>query len=137
MIRSGRQLRATPDQALVRIKDVIDNPSPQAEAAVRWALSRLDEANVPDVVHGVVATLTGNSKVANRARKAASRAVRRAERKLRPASRGIGKAWLLAGLLAAAAAGILLWRTFAGYGEPKAFEGAGQPVDASDVHSAE
>lgn len=134
MIRSASRAHATPDQALGRIRDIIDNPSPQAEAAVRWALSRLDEANVPDVVHGVVATLTGNTKVANRARKAASRAVRRAERKLRPANRRIGKVWLVAGLLAAsAAAGVLLWSALAGYGEPKASEASGRPVDADDV----
>lgn len=69
---------------------------------IRWALARLGEANVPDVVHAVVLTLTGKKKAAKQARKSAEATLRRAERKLRPT--GHGKAWLAAGILAAAAA---------------------------------
>ncbi|MGO4856361.1 hypothetical protein [Arthrobacter sp. 2MCAF14] len=103
---------AAQDRAGQWIKHAADKTSPQAEAAIRWALSRLDEAHVPDVVHGVVLTLTGNSKVANRARKAASQAVLRAERKLRPAGQPSGKTFLVSALaaVAAAVAGVLVWR---------------------------
>ena len=107
---------AAQDSAGQWIKQAADKASPQAEAAIRWALSRLDEAQVPDVVHGVVLRLTGNRKVASRARKAASRAVRRAERKLRPAGQPSGKTFLVSALAAAAAAaaGVLVWRGVTG-----------------------
>ena len=95
---------AAQDRAEEWINQLAGNTSPQAQAAARWALSRLDEANVPDVVHGAVLTLTGNRKVANRARKAASRTVRRAGRKLTAAERTSAKTLLVSALLAAAAA---------------------------------
>lgn len=115
---------AAQDRAGQWIKHATDKTSPQAEAAVRWALSRLDESHVPDVVHGVVLTLTGNRKVANRARKAASRAVMRAERKLRPAGQPSGKTFLVSALAAAAAAvaGVLLWRAVTSRPDPKESE---------------
>jgi glutathione S-transferase len=107
------------------IKHAIQDPSPQTEAAVRWALSRLGEAHVPDVVHAVVLTLTGKKKAAKQARKAAATAVHRAERKLRRADHGHAKAWLAAGLLAAAAAAAALtWRGIAGSAEPKTDQAA-------------
>ncbi|MCX2749221.1 hypothetical protein OOZ51_15545 [Arthrobacter sp. MI7-26] len=103
------------------IKHAIQDPSPQTEAAVRWALSRLGEANVPEVVHAVVLTLTGKKKAAGQARKAAATAVQRAERKLRRADRGHRKAWLAAGFLAAvAAAAVLTWRGLAANTDPQA-----------------
>ena len=116
--------RAAQDSAGQWIKQAADKASPQAEAAIRWALSRVDEAHVPDVVHGVVLTLTGNRKVAKRARKAASRAVMRAEWKLRPARQPSGKTFLFSALAAAAAAvgGVLLWRMVASRPEPKESE---------------
>ncbi len=95
------------------IKHVIEDPSPQTDAAIRWALDRLGEANVPDVAHAVVLTLTGKKKAARQARKSAEAALRRAERKLRGADRGQGKAWLAVGFIAtavAAAAAVLTWR---------------------------
>lgn len=88
------------------IRHAIEDPSPQTEAAIRWALARLGEANVPDVVHAVVLTLTGKKKAAKQARKSAEATLRRAERKLMPT--GHGKAWLAAGILAAAAAAAAL-----------------------------
>jgi hypothetical protein len=114
-------VHAAQDRAGQWIKYAADRTSPQAEAAIRWALSRLDEAQVPDVVHGVVVTLTGNRKVANRARKAASRAVLRAERKLRPAAQPSGKTFLVSALAAAAAAvaGVLVWRMATSRPDPK------------------
>ncbi|WP_284764454.1 hypothetical protein [Arthrobacter sp. efr-133-R2A-63] len=116
--------RAAQDRAEEWIKHATDKASPQAEAAIRWALSRLDEAHVPDVVQGVVVTLTGNRKVANRARKAASRAVQRADRKLRPAGQPSGKTFLVSALAAAAAAvaGVLLWRAVTSRPDPKESE---------------
>jgi len=114
------------------VKHALQDPSPQTEAAVRWALSRLGEANVPDVAHAVVLTLTGKKKAAKQARKAAETAVRRAERKLRRAHHGHGKAWLAAGLLAAAAAAAaLIWRGLAGHGEPTATWTADHPTHPS------
>ncbi|UKA64448.1 hypothetical protein [Arthrobacter sp. FW306-04-A] len=110
------------------IRNASGKTSPQAEAAIRWAVSRLDEAQVPDVVHGVVLTLTGNRKLANRARKAASRAVLRAERKLRPAGQPSGKTFLVSALAAAAAAvaGVLVWRMVTSRPDPKESEGEQQ-----------
>ena len=115
---------AAQDSAGQWIKQAADKASPQAEAAIRWALSRLDEAHVPDVVHGVVLTLTGNRKVANRARKAATGAARRADRKLRPARQPSGTALLVSALAAAAAAvaGVLVWRAVTGRPDPKESE---------------
>ncbi|MEW1822165.1 hypothetical protein AB0323_15480 [Arthrobacter sp. NPDC080031] len=115
---------AARDRAEKWIKNASVKSSPQAEAAIRWAVSRLDEAHVPDVVHGVVLTLTGNRKVANRARKAASRAVLRAERKLHPAGRPSGKTFLASALAAAAAAAaaVLAWRMLTSRPDPKKSE---------------
>lgn len=113
------------------IKHAIQDPSPQADAAVRWALSRLEDANTPEVVHAVVLTLTGNQKAAKQARKAAEQTVHRAERKLRRTHHGHGKAWLAAGLLAAAAAaGVITWRGLTGSGEPEAAQAGDLPRDA-------
>ena len=104
--------------------------SPQAEAAVRWALSRLEDANVPEVVHAVVLTLTGKEKAAKQARKAAETAVRRAEPKLsRRPHAGHGRAWLAAGLLAAAATALAWWGLSRG-GEPEAAQAGDLPRDA-------
>jgi hypothetical protein len=107
------------------------HPSPQVDAAVRWALSGLEDANVPEVAHAVVLTLTGNQKAAKQARKAAAQAVHRAERKLGRTSHGHGKAWLAAGLLVAAvAAGVPVWRGLTGSGEPEAAQAGDLPKDA-------
>lgn len=105
------------------------DPSPQVDAAVRWALSRLADANMPEVVHAVVLTLTGNQKAAEQARRAAKQAVHHAERKLvRPRH---GKAWLAAGLLVAAVAAIVLaWRGLTGSEEPEAAQPGDLPKDA-------
>jgi hypothetical protein len=102
------------------IKHTIQDPSPRTEAAIRWVLSRLGEANVPDVVHAEVLTLTGKKKAAKQARKAAETAVQHAERKLsRTGHRG--KAWMAACLLTVAAAvAALAWWGPAGGREPKA-----------------
>ncbi|MET3923434.1 hypothetical protein [Arthrobacter sp. UYEF20] len=113
------------------IKHAAPDPSPQVDAAVPWALSRLEDANMPEVVHAVVLTLTGNRKSAKQARKAAEQAVHRAERKLRRTYHGHGHAWLAAGLLAAAAAaGVLIWRGLPGSGEPEAARPGDLPTDA-------
>ncbi|MGY2743986.1 hypothetical protein [Arthrobacter sp. UYCu723] len=105
------------------------DPSPQVDAAVRWALSRIEDANMPEVVHAVVLTLTGNRKAAKQAREAAEQAVHRAERKLRRTYHGHGHAWLAAGLLAAAAAaGVLIWRDRKR--EPEAAQPGDLPTDA-------
>ncbi|MET3172810.1 UNVERIFIED_ORG: hypothetical protein ABIB52_000638 [Arthrobacter sp. UYCu721] len=111
------------------IKHAAEDRSPQAEAAVRWALSRLEDANVPEVAHAAVLTLTGNRKAAKQARKAAETALHRAERKLRHADHGHAKAWLAAGLLAAAvAAGAIIWRGQHRSGEPEVAPAA-DPTD--------
>jgi hypothetical protein len=116
--------RAAQERAGQWMQQAADRTSPQAEAAIRWALSRLNEAHVPEVVHGVVLTLTGNRKVANRARKAASRAVLRADRKLRPAGQPSGKTFLVSALIAAGAAvaGVLVWRAVTSRTEPEESE---------------
>ncbi|MBT2551563.1 hypothetical protein J7I89_00620 [Arthrobacter sp. ISL-5] len=105
--------------------------SPQVNDAVRWALSRLEDANMPEVVHAVVLTLTGNQKAAKQARRAAEQAVHRAERKLVGTRHGHGKAWLAAGLLVAGVAAIVLaWRGVTGSGEPEAAQAGDLPADA-------
>jgi hypothetical protein len=112
-------------------RHVAQVPSPQVDAAVRWALSRLEDTNMPEVVHAVVLTLTGNQKAAKQARRAAEQAVHRTERKLVPTRHGHGKAWLAAGLLVAAvAATVLVWRGLTGSGEPEAAQAGDLPKDA-------
>ncbi|MBT2554919.1 hypothetical protein J7I89_18295 [Arthrobacter sp. ISL-5] len=114
-----------------RTRHAAQVPPPQVDAAVGWALSRLEDANMPEVVHAVVLTLTGNQKAAKQARKAAEQAIHRAERKLRPTRPGHGKAWLAAGLLVAAVAAIVLaWRGLTGSGEPEAAQAGDLPTDA-------
>ncbi|GAB2707952.1 hypothetical protein ACX801_04400 [Arthrobacter bambusae] len=121
----NKSTRDLQHRTAARIKHAIEDPSPQTEAAIRWALDRLEEVNVPDVAHAVVLTLTGKKKAAKQARKSAETALRRAERKLRGTDRGPGKAWLAAGFLAAATAAALAalaWRRrqhLAASAEPK------------------
>lgn len=113
MTGSNKPARDIQRRTAAWIKHVIEDPSPQTEAAIRWALDRLGEANVPEVAHTVVLMLTGKKKAARQARKSAEAALRRTERKLRGADRGPGKAWLAVGFLAAAiaaAAAALTWR---------------------------
>lgn len=130
MTGSNKPARDIQHRTAAWIKHVIEDPSPQTDAAIRWALDRLGEANVPDVAHAVVLTLTGKKKAARQARKSAEVALRRAERKLRGAERGPGKAWLAVGFIAAAlaaAAAVLTWRRrqrLAASAEPKTEQAA-------------
>lgn len=113
---------AVQDLAADWVRYAAEGTSSQTDAVIRWALSRINHADVPSVVQGVMLTLTGNRKTAKRARRSAEAAVKRATRALRrssPKSGSGGAAWVAliaaAGLVAGA---VLAWRMMVPSGEP-------------------
>lgn len=123
---------ATQDLAREWVNHAAEGTSSQTDAVVRWALARINHADVPSVVHGVMLTLTGNKKTAKEARRTAAKAVSRATRTLsrqtrkqtnRP--RGLLIA-LLAALIGAGA--VLAWRTMMPSAEPDPVKKADGPV---------
>jgi len=123
---------AVQDLAREWVTHAADGTSSQTDAVVRWALARINHADVPSVVHGVMLTLTGNKKTAKDARRTASRAVKRATRALsrqagKPTARPWG--WLIALLAAVIGAGaVLAWRTMMPPGEPEPVKAPEAPV---------
>ncbi|MDI2033594.1 hypothetical protein [Paenarthrobacter nitroguajacolicus] len=113
---------ATQDLSQEWVNHAAEGTSSQTDAVVRWALARINHADVPSVVHGVILTLTGNQRTAKEARRSAEAAVKRATRALRrssPKSGSGGAAWVAliaaAGLIAGA---VLAWRMMVPSGEP-------------------
>lgn len=116
------------------VKHAADGTASQSDAVVGWALSRINHADVPSVVQGVMMTLTGNRKTAKKARRTAEKAVKRATQALadrrrassgRTASRrGLWLTFIAAAGLSAGA--VFVWRTMLPPGEPT-------PVSASDT----
>ena len=113
---------AVQDLAGEWVKHAAEGTAAQTDAVVDWALSRINHADVPSVVHGVMMTLTGNRKTAKRARRTAGTAVKRATRALRrskPGGRSGAAAWVAliaaAGLCVGAA---LAWRMMVPQDEP-------------------
>ncbi|MFE4194858.1 hypothetical protein ACFRJ9_03250 [Paenarthrobacter sp. NPDC056912] len=113
---------AVQDLASEWVKHAAEGTASQTDAVVGWALSRINHADVPSVVHGVILTLTGNRKAAKNARRTAAQAVRKTTQALgrRTRQRGSRRAgWMIA--LAAAGLGacaVLAWRMMVPPGEP-------------------
>jgi hypothetical protein len=116
------------------VRHASEGTASQSDAVVGWALSRINHADVPSVVQGVMMTLTGNRKSAKKARRTAEEAVQRATRALaarrkassgRTASRrGLWLTFIAAACLSAGA--VFLWRLLLPPGEPA-------PVAATDA----
>ncbi|MFF2841455.1 hypothetical protein [Paenarthrobacter sp. NPDC057981] len=125
---------ATQDLAREWVNHAAEGTSSQTDAVVRWALARINHADVPSVVHGVMLTLTGNKKTAKEAQRTAAKAVKRATRTLSRQTRKQpgGPRGLVIALLAAliGAGAVLAWRTMMPSGEPepsKRRDGSVQP----------
>lgn len=95
-----------------RAADWLNDPSSQVDAVVHSVLSRIDDAQVPQVVSGLVGGLTGNKKASERARRAAARALQQAERRTKRTHQGQRGTWLVVGILSVAlVGGVLVWRS--------------------------
>lgn len=123
---------AAQDLAREWVTHAAEGTSSQTDAVVKWALSRINHADVPSVVHGVMLTLTGNKKAAKDAQRTAARAVKRATRALsrrtpqRSSRRG---GWLIALAAAVVGAGaVLAWRMMVPPGEPEPVKQPETPV---------
>jgi hypothetical protein len=88
---------AVQDLASDWVRHAAEGTSSQTDAVIRWALGRIDHADVPSVVHGVVLTLTGNRKSARKARRNAAKAVVRATKALDRGSRQFAASQIAAG----------------------------------------
>ncbi|MGP0224194.1 MULTISPECIES: hypothetical protein [unclassified Paenarthrobacter] len=138
MYKAQDIIPAVQDVAGEWVRHAAEGTSSQTDAVVRWALGRINHADVPGVVHGVVLTLTGNRKSARKARRTAAKAVVKASRALRsqagrtqalsrsaarfgaaPARPSRPARWLI--FLSAAgigAAAVVFWRMLMPPGEP-------------------
>ena len=151
MYKAQNIIPAVQDLAGEWVKHAAEGTSSQTDAVVRWALSRINHADVPSVVHGVVLTLTGNRKSARKARRTAAKAVNRATQALRTqalraqasgrrtnrqrSSRRGG--WLV--FLAAAGLGagaVMVWRMMVPSGEPAPVKETETPVQSADLSAA-
>lgn len=123
---------AAQDLAREWVGHAAEGTSSQSDAVVRWALSRINHADVPSVVHGVMLTLTGNKKTAKEAQRTAARAVKRATQALsrRAPRRRSRRGGLLVALAAAVvgAGAVLAWRAMVPPGEPGPAKRPEEPV---------
>ncbi|GAA2852201.1 hypothetical protein [Paenarthrobacter ilicis] len=114
---------AAQDLAREWVTHAAEGTSSQADAVVRWALSRIDHADVPGVVYGVMLTLTGNKKSAKEAQRTAATAVKKATRALSrksPQRRSRRGTWVIAVAGAILGVGaVLAWRMMVPPGEPE------------------
>ena len=95
-----------------RAPDWVNDPSSHVDAVVHSVLSRIEDAQLPQVVSGLVGGLTGNKKASERARKAASRALHQAERRTKRTHHGQRGTWMVVGILSVAlVGGVLVWRS--------------------------
>lgn len=128
MYKAQNIIPAAQDLAAEWVKHAAEGTSSQADAVVGWALSRINHADVPSVVHGVMLTLTGNRKAAKRAQRTAARAVKRTTQTLsrRTSQRSSPRAGCLVALaVAGVGAGLVLaWRMMVPPGEPAPAEQA-------------
>ncbi|MFI2564223.1 hypothetical protein [Paenarthrobacter sp. NPDC018779] len=112
---------AVQDLAGEWVKHAAEGTASQTDAVVGWALSRINHADVPSVVHGVVLTLTGDRKAAKHARGTAAKAVKKATQTLRRGRKQkSGSAGLVAFLVGAGLCfgAVMAWRMMARPGEP-------------------
>ncbi|ASN21724.1 hypothetical protein [Arthrobacter sp. YN] len=133
MYRPQTIIPAAQDLAREWVSHAADGTSSQADAVVKWALTRINHADVPSVVHGVMLTLTGNKKAAKEAQRAAAKAVTRTTQALKRNSRQRAprlSGWMI-GLLIGAVAGagaVLAWRMMVPPGEPQPVKQPEAPV---------
>ncbi|MGO4246547.1 hypothetical protein AB4Y87_04975 [Paenarthrobacter sp. RAF54_2] len=140
MYKAQNIIPAVQDLAAEWVKHAAEGTSSQADAVVGWALSRINHADVPSVVHGVMLTLTGNRKAAKRAQRTAARAVKRTTQTLsrRTSQRSSpGAGWMVALAVAGVGAGLVLaWRMMVPPGEPVPAKPAAQtakPTTPNDL----
>ena len=137
MYKAQNIIPAVQDLAAEWVKHAAEGTSSQADAVVGWALSRINHADVPSVVHGVMLTLTGNRKAAKSAQRTAARAVKRTTQTLsrRTSQRNSPRAgWLAALAIAGVGAGLVLaWRMMVPPGEPVPAKPATQPKPATQT----
>lgn len=133
MYKPQNILPAAQDLAREWVSHATDGTSSQTDAVVKWALARINHADVPSVVHGVMLTLTGNKKSAREAQRAAAKAVSRATQALKRTSPQRAprlSGWVI-GLIVGAAVGagaILAWRMMVPPGEPQPVKQPETPV---------
>ncbi|SEJ37457.1 hypothetical protein SAMN04487917_105225 [Arthrobacter sp. yr096] len=114
---------AAQDLAREWVTHAAEGTSVQADAVVKWALARINHADVPSVVQGVILTLTGNRKAAKEAQRTAARAVKRATSALnrnspqRPSR--VGALFIALAAAALGAGAVLAWRMMVPPGEPE------------------
>lgn len=132
MYKTQSIIPAAQDLAREWVTHATEGTSAQTDAVVRWALGRINHADVPSVVQGVMLTLTGNKKAAKEARRTAERAVRRTTQALsrKTAQRSSGRAiWFTAIAAALLGAGaVFAWRTMLPPGEPEPVKQPETPV---------
>ncbi|GAA3285137.1 hypothetical protein [Paenarthrobacter aurescens] len=132
MYRTQSIIPAAQDLAREWVTHATEGTSAQTDAVVRWALARINHADVPSVVHGVMLTLTGNKKAAKEAKRTAARAVRKATQALsrKTTQRSSGRAiWFTAIAAALVGAGaVFAWRTMLPPGEPDPVKQPETPV---------
>lgn len=123
---------AAQDLAREWVTHAAEGKSSQTDAVVKWALSRINHADVPTVVHGVMLTLTGNKRTAKKAQRTAAQAVKRTTQALRrrTSQRSPRRGGLLIALAAAAvgAGAVLAWRMMVPPGEPEPVKQPEAPV---------
>ena len=123
MYKAQSIIPAAQDLAREWVTHATDGKSAQTDAVVRWALARINHADVPSVVQGVMLTLTGNKKAAKEAKRTATRAVKKATQALsrKTTQRSSGRAiWFTALAAAIVGAGaVFAWRTMLPPGEPE------------------
>lgn len=133
MYKPQNIIPAVQDLAREWVTHAADGSSSQADAVVKWALTRIDHADVPAVVHGVMLTLTGNKKAAKDAQRTAAKAVKRTTQALQRKSpqRAPRLSGWVVGLLIGAVAGVgavLAWRMMVPPGEPEPVKKPETPV---------
>ncbi|WP_026547922.1 hypothetical protein [Paenarthrobacter nicotinovorans] len=133
MYKPQNIIPAAQDLAREWVSHAADGTSSQTDAVVKWALARINHADVPSVVHGVMLTLTGNKKSAREAQRAAAKAVNRTTQALKRTSPQRAprlSGWVI-GLIVGAAVGagaILAWRMMVPPGEPQPVKQPETPV---------
>ncbi|MCM0616298.1 hypothetical protein MOD31_09705 [Paenarthrobacter sp. TYUT067] len=132
MYKAQSIIPAAQDLAREWVTHATEGTSAQTDAVVRWALSRINHADVPSVVQGVMLTLTGNKKAAKEAKRTAAKAVKKATRALsrKTTQRSSGRAvWFTAIAAAVVGAGaVFAWRMMMPPGEPEPVQRQETPV---------
>jgi|GEM_PF-2292752 len=131
MYKAQNIIPAAQDLAKEWVSHATAGTTAQTDAVVRWALGRINHADVPSVVHGVMLTLTGNKKAAKEAKRTATKAVKKATQTLsrqttqRSSRRAVWFTALAAAVVGAGA--VFAWRSMLPPGEPEPVKQAETP----------